>query len=340
MRVRYGIMRRLPLMAMWLVPCLWPLVGQGDDGLAPGVDVQSMYAELFGHEERAVTATSDVADDIDLAKRVLQATRQLTGPRALRLHLCEQAYRLTAHRNEGMDVAIEAMQLVGQIAPLQQGAAQSRIVDLYTLAMRRGRATDRREAAAMLIAVSLRFGDQQFAKRQYEDAVSLYQRGLQVARSTRSEMREALELRVTCAGQLRAAQEEIHRLVVQLPTAANPRALNTELARAYITSMGDIDSAGWYAQTADDEELAHLVSLARQGAQGAEHREVADWLVAIADRASGYARAQLLNHAIRHYTAYLRIDELDEVNRLLAETRRATARRQHNAIELPHFRGH
>lgn len=339
MRTRYCIMRLLPILAMSPALCLWPVVAQGDDELAPGVDVESMYAELFGHEEQTVAATSDMADDIDLAKRVLQATRQLSGPRGLRLHMCEQAYRLTSRRNEGMEVAIEAMQLLGQIAPLQQAVAQSRIVDLYMHAMRRGPAKDRRQAAAMLIEVSLRFGDQQFAQRRYGDAVSLYQRGLRVARSTRAGQREALELRADCAGQLLTAQEAIGRLVMQLSTASNPRALNSELARAYIKTLGDVDSAGWYAQSADDEELARMVLLARRGAEGEECREVADWLVKRAEQADGYARAQLLNHAIRHYSVYLRADGLDEVNRLLAETRRATARRELRELKLPHFQG-
>ena len=304
------------------------------------VNVEALYEELFGADDRTVAATSDFADDLALADRVLAACRQLAEPQALREYLCERAYRLTWRRNEGLNTAVAAMGLLMELAPARADDTQQRIVDLYTQASRRGRADDRTAAAASLIDCCMKFGDQQFLDRRYAEAVQMYQRGSATARSIRSDQRDAIELRSNCANAMFSAATRIARAAERLADADNPRALNSQLARACLQDLADFDSAAWYAQSADDAELAKMIHLARRRPERLDAdqlMQVGDWLVAMAADAGEYPRSQLLRRAMRMYSTYLEQPNLDEVHRLLADTRLAAAKRQLDQLNVPHM---
>ncbi len=304
-------------------------------------DVDTLYQELFGEEERAALSSSTFTDDITLAARILDACRALEEQQALRIHMCERAFTLAQRRDEGLTVAVAAMQLLSQVSLDHAASARSRILDVYMQAFRRSRGRAKQEHANKLIRYATQYGDLHFARGEHQVAVSMYQRGAGVARSIRSDKRKSLVRRTDIATNMLTSQTRIQRLAAQLATAENPRLINTQLATACLVDAADFDAAAWYAQSADDAELARMVHLVNQRPRDLEPTDLLSagtWLMTMANRAADYPKSLLLRRAVQMFTAYLQNDQQDEVQRLLADTRRATCRKMIKQLDVPRIR--
>src|SRR5690606_15397328 len=84
-------------------------------------DAQRVFDSLYGSRVQQAMRTGTTADDVALARELLEAARTSTGTPKLLAILCEQAYALGSRDREGIAVADEAMQVLATAAPQRRG---------------------------------------------------------------------------------------------------------------------------------------------------------------------------------------------------------------------------
>jgi hypothetical protein len=85
---------------------------------------------LYGAELNRVAATRDVADDLALAAKLLEAARAADAQPVLLAVLCEKAFDLAAEDPKGYETALAAAELLARKVPQRAEAMQERVLSV------------------------------------------------------------------------------------------------------------------------------------------------------------------------------------------------------------------
>ena len=275
----------------------------------PGArEAEELFQSVFGAACREVAATAAFADDVELARKVLQAAVEVADrPAALAL-FCEKACELGGKAPEGYETAIDAMRLLADRQPGAEPACWEKIALVLQRVYLRETKFEKLVAGERLVVESIRRADRLRAAGQYAEAAGTLGKALPVARTIRSpqaalmlEMQKFLVSRSRFAAQAAAAEK-------QLAARPDDRAARETLVRTCLLEFDRPDKAGDLVNEACNEVLRTYVPLAARPPDQVDpnvHGELGLWLKAEAAKASPEGRMLVYRRAGRYLRSAL-----------------------------------
>ena len=126
---------------------------------AEGPDTEALFESLYGGDVAKATRTRDKADDVALAAHLLETARGQDIRPALAAVLAEKAIALGARHPDGYDTAVDAADLMIEVAPEKAAEAYERLIDVREQQHRAAKGIDKIGAAETLIETLLMAAD-------------------------------------------------------------------------------------------------------------------------------------------------------------------------------------
>ncbi|MDK1032471.1 MAG: hypothetical protein QGD94_10725, partial [Planctomycetia bacterium] len=166
-------------------------------------EVEQIYESLYGDEAKRALFTKGTVDDIALAKKLLEAAREVRKQPSLMVLLCQKAYEFGIKARPGYQTAIDAMDLVIKTVPADKLASQEKVARVFQKHFEGCKAKERARAGEELIRRLLVVADAKAATWDYEGESLYCRRALAVAKAVRSATRVPLEGRLRAVGERR-----------------------------------------------------------------------------------------------------------------------------------------
>ncbi len=309
--------------AFALVLVLVPAVAGAAITPEEAVKAKQMFDVLYGSDMRRVEKTGHWADDVALGRRLLAAAEtQAQGNPALLSLMCEAAYELAAHRREGREVALEAMNLLIRNVPEKTEQAQARIRQvLEWMYLYDGRPHEERMAIGRrLIDMTLLVAERRF--RIGADVNDLCRLAQRVARETRPPQMDQIIQRADRLMRMQKVAREIEQLENRLTAAPTNAAARRRLAWLLLTEYDDPIKAAQYA--AGEGGSLRYVSEAGKPIDQLDPQtmlELGDWYLGLSrGDVSNKAKVNMLQHARAYYSQFLERHPAQDHLRIRAET--------------------
>jgi len=170
-------MRHLPACLTFLCAAA---VGVGAQATS-SQDAARKLKQLFGSEIRQASATPDPADDVRLARVLLDQAQKGPQDAAMTDAICQAVYGLVATAPEGQELAIEAMQLRAKHLPDQVADCHEKILTVRRRQYGQAKGDDRFPAGDALIAAMQDAAEAYTDAGRYADALRLLRQAAVVA---------------------------------------------------------------------------------------------------------------------------------------------------------------
>jgi len=273
-------------------------------------DAAGDYQTLFGQEETAAAAKGAAAS-AEFAGKLLNAAKSAGGQRDLQVLLCDKAYEFGMKAPAGYQTAADAMKLLTETMPDKKIEAREKLLKVQQLRYARARNKDEREAIGLeVVELLTACGNDKAEAKQRDEAVALYRQALTLATACKSDRTVEITDKIK---EISAAQEAERRIAsLKARVERNPKdaSARTDLIMAY---LGQLDSPAEAVKllTPDvDEGLRTYVPLAAKKVTDLKEAmciELAEWLLAVADKASPADKGVLLGRAKACCEQYLRL---------------------------------
>jgi uncharacterized membrane protein YdfJ with MMPL/SSD domain len=137
--LKEGIMNLLACWAVTAILLACPLVVLADEAA-------DTFNRLYGDDLKRVAATPSAADDLALAKQLLEAAEKVTNRTAFLTLLCEKAHELAIKDPAGYPTAKAALELLAANVPEKKVESLQKVAAMYQrhYATARGDAKQRR----------------------------------------------------------------------------------------------------------------------------------------------------------------------------------------------------
>ncbi|MCX5685514.1 MAG: hypothetical protein NT049_17800 [Planctomycetota bacterium] len=176
------------------------------------------FNKLFGEDLKRVEATPTPADDVALAKQLLEAAEKAANQPVFLTLLCEKAYELAAKDPAGYPTAF-----VTAHAEAKAKAGEAAIESLKALA------------------------DAQLAKEDADGAVATLKQALAVATQIRAESRAALQAQLSGLAARQQLDKQLAALKAKLDADPKDAASRKELVRLCLVEMDNPAEAAKFA---------------------------------------------------------------------------------------------
>ena len=140
-----------------------------------------IFDQLFSEHVRIARSSRDAADDLALAKMMLNSASKIASPTLTKL-LVDNSYELSRRHKDGFEIAAESLELLAEKLPDQAINANTKRLSLYQTRYSGSRGLDRTEAAAALVEIAEEIADQRIAASDYRQAMAFYRRAQSIAR--------------------------------------------------------------------------------------------------------------------------------------------------------------
>ncbi|MBI1371736.1 MAG: hypothetical protein GC159_03105 [Phycisphaera sp.] len=272
-------------------------------------DPKALFDELFGGEVKRVTGTPDPADDLQLAKTLLDAAQNTADNPQLVAVLAEQAATLAAKSPEGGAVTDTALRLLIDKAPERRVELLKQLVDANQKAYLKTPIADRPAAGEKLIDTMLDLAAAQLAEDNPSDAILTYRRAGVIGTSIHTSRRDELKALLDEAVAAQRVQNQIDTARARVKANPQDKAAAAELVRLHIVELDDPTEARKYTFLIDDETMKTNIRLA-SGKQDDmtedQFMALADWYKDLAPTAGALrSRATMYQHAADYYDAFL-----------------------------------
>lgn len=306
-------------MLMLRIACLIVAVATANAGAQVA---QQAVQTMYGNDLQRVAATSDSADDIELAGVLLQnAQHEDTGP-ALRYALAEQAFRLTQNFTNGYTVAVSALDLMAKTQPDQAEAISVQRLDLELRHYRYARGKQRADSAAIIVDLLEKNAKARAGANDFVAAVRAVQQAQGYAGMLSAEQRSDLDrLLETYSIQLRTTQQ-LDQYRQRL--TANPTDTQTasQIVRLYVVELDDPTSALKYVAATGDATLEQMVKAAAQPLDklpADQSLALGNWYQDLARTAGKTSKLTMLIHARDAYKAATTAPQVTDAVRMSAK---------------------
>lgn len=288
---------------------------------AEAQDAAAIFESLYGADLKRVKATPDPRDDLELAKRLLDATREAAGVPDFLALLCDRAYELAAASPEGYPTALAAMETESARLPVKAVACGERIVEVRQRQLDVARGDERLKAGEALIDALLALADAKTAAGAAAEAPALCRRAQAVAISVRSPKKAAIDARLSAMTEVVRTSREIDGLKNQL--AANPQnpAVREKLVRLYLVDLDSPAVAAKYVDGVEEAGLRKYVPAAARPIESAPElacMELGEWYRTLGESASPAAKAAMFARAQAYYRRFLSTHTAQDMDRMKA----------------------
>ncbi len=303
--------------------CLTALVTALLAGPVLAGDAQATFDDLFGKPLRAVKATRDTADDVDLALELLAAARLAGEYPALMAILCNTAYDLTVNVDGEQAQAIAAMELLAEGPAAQAAEGLERLVAYRREQHAASKGADKQRTGEVLVDSMVALAEAQAASGgDISEALATMRQAEQLAeqwapnRQTKIyEASQRMSVRNDAARRARAYQEK-------LTTDPDDSEVRAALVRLELVELDDPQAAGKYLDASLDEFLRTYVPLAARGSSDLSPQaalEVGTWYMHLADHSETTVAAAMFRRAAKCFDRAAMPDGLAPAEQLQAK---------------------
>lgn len=282
----------------------------------------ALLNSLFGSDVERVAKTRDKKDDVDLARRLLDAARQDgAGKPALVAVLCEKAVELAEGHPDGYAAALEAMQVLIESAPEKAGACAARSLSIRQKQYERARGRAKVEAADALIDALLDVTDAQEAAGDLPAAAATCRRAEAIARVMKMPWHAPVEARARHLARRVKVGIQIENLKAALVKEPIDAATRERLVRLFLVDLDDAAEAAQHVEGVRDAALRKYVPAAAKGLEAPPELacvELGNWYRSLADAAPEDAKAAMLARAELYYERFLEMHATDDLDRAAA----------------------
>jgi len=307
-----------------LAPCLVILVmlspssavAEGAEG--ERAEAEATFDSLYGDDVAKVTRTRDKKDDVALAARLLETARGQDVQPVLAAVLAEKAITLGAAHPDGYDTAVDAADLMLEVAPERSADAYEHLIDLREQQHRAAKGLDKIGAAETLIETFLMAADARLDGGEAAEALGVMRRASRLARSIRSDRQDEIQARMDRATARLKAERQAEAQEKKLQAAPDDAATRNALVRLCVRELDDPERALKHLNDSCEDDLKKYVPAAAKGVAAAPElacMDLGEWYRGLADGASDAAKAPLLRRAKAYYARFLALHAAEDLAR-------------------------
>ena len=277
------------------------------------------FNKRYGEDLNRVAATPSAADDVALAKQLLEDAKKAEDQPALLALLCEKAYELAAKDASGCATATAAMDLLAGKVPEKKIECLQKKAALYLKQYAAARAEARTKAGEDAITALSALAEAQAAAGDTEAAIATLCQAVAVATVIKSDNKAALQTRLENVALRQKAEKQIAASQAKLDANPTDEASRKELVRLYLVEMDNPAKAAKFLDETLDQATRKYVPAAARPVEDAPElacMELGDWYKGLADQAPTPAsKGAMLRHAQAYYQRFLVLHPATDMGR-------------------------
>ena len=294
------------------------LLGLSQAALAQ--DAAGTFDLLYGKDMNRVAATKDTADDLALARQMLDAARAPKTEASLVAILCDKACELAIKDPKGGPLAIEAVEVAAEKVPGRKAERIDRILAVRQQLYAAAKMDAKAKAGEELVAAIAGAAEEKTEAGDLDAAAALCRRGLTVTASAAA--KDDLRARLADLGVRQKAVRQAADLKTKVEANPGDAASRQELVRLCLVEFDNPGEAAKYLAEGVDEALRRYVPGAAKPVSDAPELaciEMADWYASLGDKAACAAsKAAMLSRAAGYYKRFLDLHTADDASRAKA----------------------
>ncbi len=267
------------------------------------------FNKLYADGLKRVVATPSPADDVALAKQMLEDAKKAGDQPAFLTLLCEKAHELAIKDTTGYPTAEAAMKLLAASVPEKKVEALQKIAAIHQRAYATARGDAKAKAGEALIDTLKGLAEAQTAAGDADGAGATLKQALAIATAIKSENRAAIQAQLAGLASQQQVAKQIAPLKAKLAADPKDASSRKEIVRLYLVELNNpAEAARFVDETLDEATRKYVPAAAKpvEDAPEAECTELGDWYKGLADQASTPAsKAAMLGHAQAYYQRFL-----------------------------------
>ena len=297
---------------------------------AAGDQARGVFDSLYARRVAAAKQTRAPADDLALARELLDANSAARSHPALLELMCAAACDL-AEGGRDFPLAISAMELLAGEVPARAVACAERILSLREQHYARASGREKLAVGKALVPAYVAAAGRRQQARDYEAALARVRKAYAIATALRLRSRADLQARMTfLAGRAKLAEEAGALKATVAAGGPAAAAARDRLVRCLVFELDDPNEATKYVSEAD-EVLRTYVPLAARGVDGVAAGacvELAQWYRHGSAELGKASRAVCLDRAAWYVQRYLGESDPNGLDHVKAELLRKQIRRE------------
>ena len=296
------------------------LVARATSALAD--EAEDAFNQLYGDDLKRVLATPAPADDIALAKQLLDAAQKAEKQPALLALLCEKAYDLAAKDASGYPTATAAMDLVAGKVPEKKVEARRKTAALYQKQYATARADAKTKAGEALLQALSTLAAAQAEAGDIDAAGASLKQALTIATAIKSDAKAAIQAQLEGLAPREKMEKQIAALKAKLEKNPEDAASRKELVRLLLVEEDSPAEAATFLDESLDDAARKYVPAAAKPLEDAPElacKELGDWYRGLADGATKPAsKGAMLRRAQGYYERFLDLHKDEDLARTTA----------------------
>jgi len=282
------------------------------------------FNALYGEEFKRVAATPSTADDLALAKRLLDDAKAVDKQPALLAVLCDKAYDLGMKDPAGYATSLAAMELLAEKVPDSKAGCLQKCAALYQRQYAAARGEAKGKAGESFIQSLLAVAQALAAKDDLDGAAVPLRQALGIATAINSPSKPAVQAELTAQTSRRQQDKQVAALKARLDADPKDAAARKELVRIYLAEKDDPAEAAKFVDDSLDEATRKYVPAAARPIEEVPElacMELAQWYQGLADQdqaATPGGKAAMLGRAKAYYDRFLLLHKTDDIMKAAA----------------------
>ena len=277
------------------------------------------FNKLYREDLKRVAATPSAADDVALAKQLLEAAGKVTNQKAFLTLLCEKAHELAIKDSSGFPTAKAALEILAANVPEKKMESLQKLAAMYLRPYATARADAKAKAGETLIEALKVLADAQVAAEDVDGAGATLKQALAVATTIKSESRAALQAQLAAVAPHQQAEKQIAALKAKLDGDPKDESSRKEIVRLYLVEMDNPGEAATFVDETLDEATRKYVPAATKPLAEAPElacNELGDWYRGLADQATApTSKGAMLRRAKAYYERFVNLHKADDLAR-------------------------
>jgi len=280
------------------------------------------FNKLYGEDLKRVAATPSPADDVSLAKQMLEDAKEAGDQPVFLSLLCEKAYELAVKDASGYATATASMDLLAGKSPEKKVECLRKNAALYQKQYAAARGEAKTKAGEDVITALSALAEAQTGAGDSDAAGGTLRQAITVATVIKSENKAALQDRLENLAPRQKVEKQIAAIKAKLDADPKDEASRKELVRLYLVEMDNPAEAAKFLDEALDEATRKYVPAAAKPVEDAPElacMELGDWYKGLADQATTpTSKGAMLRRAQAYYQRFLVLHTAADLGRTAA----------------------
>ncbi|MCX5677393.1 MAG: formylglycine-generating enzyme family protein [Planctomycetota bacterium] len=280
------------------------------------------FNKLYAEDLKRVAATPLPADDVSLAKQMLEDAKKAGDQPAFLTLLCEKAYELASKDPSGYATATAAMDFLAVMVSEKKVECLQKNVALYQKQYAAARGEARTKAGENVITALSALAEAQAAAGDTDDAGMTLRQAIAVATAIKSESKAVLQAQVENLASQQKVEKQVAALKAKLDADPKDVASRKELVRLYLVEIDDPGEAARLVDESLDQAMRKYVPAAARPVEDVPEvacMELGDWYKGLADQAATpVGKGAMLRRAQAYYQRFLVLHTATDLGRTAA----------------------